>query len=506
MSSYNIPHGSTRDSSSSTCSTIQTNQEMQQLCGVADHALTATADVPAVYLQQFWRTMSKVPDTEDMIKFMLDAQQFTYTMYMFKDTLQLPVETPENPFVAPANIHIIKAFINRVGYQGVVDKLFHALLNQTHVDYAALLWWDFMNNVFQKKEAIQYPRFIKLIITDLMKKFLDIPKRLEEDYHSIKDDVLLVSVYTTGNVSVRGMLVLDVFLTTEIRETNDFKEYETVFIKVDVPMNQPQPVVSTQGTHMITPSAHRRSFEAVFGEEIDSFRDEFVRIMAQLEIQLDKEEIHKCDSKNRLTWLKEKFEKYFYRKPKEDFRECDGSVFQSYSGCSIQEFKAWVVCYLKGIEKGIDTRVPHEEVLQIKEKDVNERRKKERHMIELEMLKLESNIGNAQRAKISKKKCKEIRVYKVQSFEKKRMYFYADFRSTFYKGDCFIPFGIKQSFSPPYKPSRSETYVSASVKEIYYVQLGIVNQAELKLQPRAFFSFCTAAYTEVKILPNLLRT
>ncbi|GKG48627.1 hypothetical protein Tco_0512774 [Tanacetum coccineum] len=60
-----------------------------------------------------------------------------------------------------------------------------------------------------------------------MKKFLNIPKRIEEDYHSIKDDVPLVSVYTTRNVSVRGMLIPDAFLTTEIRETNDFKEYES---------------------------------------------------------------------------------------------------------------------------------------------------------------------------------------------------------------------------------------------------------------------------------------
>ncbi|GJR30050.1 retrovirus-related pol polyprotein from transposon TNT 1-94 [Tanacetum coccineum] len=214
-----------------------------------------------------------------------------------EDTLHLPVETPENPFVTPANIHTIEAFMNRVGYQGVVDKvsafykknldqpwqtmfkvfnrclttrtsghdqtkinilqLFHAVLNQTHVDYAALLWWDFMNNVFQKKEVIQYPHFIKLIVDDLMKKFPNIPKRLEEDYHSIKDDVPLVNVYTTGNVLVRGMLILDALLTTEIRETDDFKDYETVFIKVDVPMNQPQPVVSTQGTYRITPSADR---------------------------------------------------------------------------------------------------------------------------------------------------------------------------------------------------------------------------------------------------------
>ncbi|GJT25845.1 retrovirus-related pol polyprotein from transposon TNT 1-94 [Tanacetum coccineum] len=38
-------------------------------------------------------------------------------------------------------------------------------------------------------EAIQYPRFIKLMIADLMKKFLNIPQRIDEDYHSIKDDI-----------------------------------------------------------------------------------------------------------------------------------------------------------------------------------------------------------------------------------------------------------------------------------------------------------------------------
>ncbi|GJY47185.1 hypothetical protein Tco_0436248 [Tanacetum coccineum] len=113
-----------------------------------------------------------------------------------------------------------------------------------------------MNNVFQKKESNQYPRFIKLIIVDLMKKFPNIPKWLEEDYHSIRDDVPLVSIYTTGNVLVRGMLIPDALLTAKIRETDDFKEYEMMFMKVAIPMNQPQLVVSTQGTNRITPSAH----------------------------------------------------------------------------------------------------------------------------------------------------------------------------------------------------------------------------------------------------------
>ncbi|GJW94890.1 hypothetical protein Tco_0174562, partial [Tanacetum coccineum] len=70
-----------------------------------------------------------------------------------------------------------------------------------------------------------------LIIADLMKKFPNIPKRIEEDYHSIKDDVPL--------------------------ETDEFKEYETVFMKVTIPINQLQPVVSTQGMNRNTPRAHR---------------------------------------------------------------------------------------------------------------------------------------------------------------------------------------------------------------------------------------------------------
>ncbi|GKC28649.1 hypothetical protein Tco_1035943 [Tanacetum coccineum] len=57
------------------------------------YALTATADVSVVYLQQFWKTVRKEPDTKDTIRFMLDTQEITYTMDMFRDTLKLPVET-----------------------------------------------------------------------------------------------------------------------------------------------------------------------------------------------------------------------------------------------------------------------------------------------------------------------------------------------------------------------------------------------------------------------------
>ncbi|GJU14276.1 hypothetical protein Tco_1142242 [Tanacetum coccineum] len=80
------------------------------------------------------------------------------------DTLKLLVETSENPFIVPADLKYIPRFLRIVSYEGIVDK---------------------------KKDSIQYPLFTKLIITDLMKKFPSIALRLEEDYHSIKDDVPL---------------------------------------------------------------------------------------------------------------------------------------------------------------------------------------------------------------------------------------------------------------------------------------------------------------------------
>ncbi|GJU57935.1 retrovirus-related pol polyprotein from transposon TNT 1-94 [Tanacetum coccineum] len=54
----------------------------------------------------------------------LPKERFEYLVHkivdMFRDILHLQVETPENPFVAPVNIETIEAFMNRVGYQGMV--------------------------------------------------------------------------------------------------------------------------------------------------------------------------------------------------------------------------------------------------------------------------------------------------------------------------------------------------------------------------------------------------
>nr|GEX30774.1 hypothetical protein [Tanacetum cinerariifolium] len=118
-----------------------------------------------------------------------------------------------------------------MGLAGKMNSIFNVVVNRVHVDYAALLWWDFLNYALQKKDVIQYPRFTKLIIVDLLKKFDYISLRHEEDYHSIKDDILLMSVYFTRNVTVRGMLIPDEFITDDICATKEYKEYMKVFVR-----------------------------------------------------------------------------------------------------------------------------------------------------------------------------------------------------------------------------------------------------------------------------------
>ncbi|GJX53319.1 hypothetical protein Tco_0281688 [Tanacetum coccineum] len=82
-----------------------------------------------------------------------------------------------------------------------------------------------------------------------MKKYESIPKRLEEEYHTIKDDTPLVNVYTTREMTVCGMQILNDLLTNAIRDTQAYKDYVEKYEGVEVPMIQLEPAESTQGTY-----------------------------------------------------------------------------------------------------------------------------------------------------------------------------------------------------------------------------------------------------------------
>nr|GEV91673.1 integrase, catalytic region, zinc finger, CCHC-type, peptidase aspartic, catalytic [Tanacetum cinerariifolium] len=125
------------------------------------------------------------------------------------------VETPDNPFVAPVTIKIIESFMNKVGYQGVVDKVFAFYMKNLAQP------WQTMFKVFNHCLTTRTSRHDQTKI-NILQLFHAVTNRTNVDYAA------LLCVYTTENVLVRGMLILDAFLTKEIHATDDFKEYETV--------------------------------------------------------------------------------------------------------------------------------------------------------------------------------------------------------------------------------------------------------------------------------------
>ncbi|GJU52212.1 hypothetical protein Tco_1225926 [Tanacetum coccineum] len=87
------------------------------------YALTATANVSAVYIQQFWKTVRQVPNHNETNQFMVNNEEITYTVNMFRTTLKLPVKTPEQPFIPPANFSYIKPFLRILVCQGSLKKV-----------------------------------------------------------------------------------------------------------------------------------------------------------------------------------------------------------------------------------------------------------------------------------------------------------------------------------------------------------------------------------------------
>ncbi|GJV61247.1 hypothetical protein Tco_1467347 [Tanacetum coccineum] len=109
------------------------------------------------------------------------------------------------------------------------------MYNNKKVDYAYLLWEDFIyqieNKNTKKGNAMYYPRFTKLVVNFVMAKDPSIPRRNKVNWHYARDDPM----FTTINVISRNEdtqlygTILPAELTNEdIRNSESYKEYYAI--------------------------------------------------------------------------------------------------------------------------------------------------------------------------------------------------------------------------------------------------------------------------------------
>ncbi|GJR50130.1 hypothetical protein Tco_1400651 [Tanacetum coccineum] len=114
-------------------------------------------------------------------------------------------------------------------------QILWGMYNNKKVDYAYLLWEDFIyqieNKNTKKGNAMYYPRFTKLVVNFVMAKDPSIPRRNKVNWHYARDDPM----FTTINVISRNEdtqlygTILPAELTNEdIRNSESYKEYYAI--------------------------------------------------------------------------------------------------------------------------------------------------------------------------------------------------------------------------------------------------------------------------------------
>ncbi|GJV50884.1 hypothetical protein Tco_1446625 [Tanacetum coccineum] len=248
-------------------------------------AFTASASVPAIYLQQFWNTM-KYDEKTGVYRCQIDEQWFDLSADLLRKALAITPVIPAQPFELPPSGNTVIDFVNELGYPEPVeivsnirvnyvyqpwrailtlinqcltgktsgsDKPRHPVLQmlwgivtQTNVDHAELLWEEFTQGIqtfFSHKAShkaslkdpkkkvtphlIHYGRFSKVIIYYLASNN-NIHRRPDSAVHHTGDDFILGNlkfVPKGETVEVFGMAIPDPLIIEAIQQSSYYPKY-----------------------------------------------------------------------------------------------------------------------------------------------------------------------------------------------------------------------------------------------------------------------------------------
>ncbi|GJU90843.1 hypothetical protein Tco_1303266 [Tanacetum coccineum] len=159
-------------------------------------AFLASADVPEIYMQQFWHTVSKA--------------------------LNICPRVPGKKFSVPPSEEELLTFLIGLSYKG------------KYVDFAELIWEDFsyqIDNMQLKKsrrEIMPYPIFTKIIINHFLSIHKSVPKALPSSLHTIKDDGVLSRmkfVRIEKDVQEYGRAIPDAMLIDNIKQSETYQMF-----------------------------------------------------------------------------------------------------------------------------------------------------------------------------------------------------------------------------------------------------------------------------------------
>ncbi|GKB48790.1 retrovirus-related pol polyprotein from transposon TNT 1-94 [Tanacetum coccineum] len=255
-------------------------------------AFTASASVLAIYIQQFWNTLTYV-EKAGTYRFQLDKDWFILDANLLREALEITPIDQAHPFVSPPLGDEIIGFVNEMGYPEVIHfvssmevnhmyqpwrailsminqcltgktsghdrhiypvlQMLWGIITNTNVDYAELMWEEFVQAMQtfltdkanlgsptkkgrkDKPHVIPYCQFTKLIICYLGIIY-NIHQRSASPFHLAEEDLRLgnLKFISKGEIDeVFGMPILNELISNNIRNASYYNAYLEMVAKHD---------------------------------------------------------------------------------------------------------------------------------------------------------------------------------------------------------------------------------------------------------------------------------
>nr|GEU63669.1 hypothetical protein [Tanacetum cinerariifolium] len=212
-------------------------------------AFLVTADVPEIYMQEFWATAIF---HHHSIRFKMNNKKHIVNLEYFRDMLQICPRIPNQQFDELPFEEAILTFLKELGHS-VINKclsgkstgydslrlsqaqILWGMYHKKNVYFAYLLWEDFVYQVehkdAKKSNEMYYPRFTKVIVNFFITKDQSIPRRNKVNWHFAWVDHMFTTIKLVSrhqNTQQYGA-ILPIELTNEaIKNSESYKEYYAI--------------------------------------------------------------------------------------------------------------------------------------------------------------------------------------------------------------------------------------------------------------------------------------
>ncbi|GJZ51924.1 hypothetical protein Tco_0606439 [Tanacetum coccineum] len=194
---------------------------------------------------QFWATAIV---HHHSIRFKMNNKKHIVNLEYFREMLQICPKLPDQQFEEPPfEEEILTSFaavINKClsGKSTRYDSLrlsqaqiLWGMYHKKNVDYAYLLWEDFVyqveNKNVKRSNEMYYPRFTKVIVNFFMTKDSSIPRRNRVNWHFARDDPMFTMIKVVSrheDTQLYGAILPDELTNEAIKDSESYKEYYVI--------------------------------------------------------------------------------------------------------------------------------------------------------------------------------------------------------------------------------------------------------------------------------------